>query len=369
MKVLEIKAGNVEEAITKGLNELGKKREEVQIEIVDAGGFLKKARVVLRYDDSDGEKALKFVRELTEKMKFSVVTELKEDGEKLELCISGEDSGNVIGYRGEVLDSIQYVTSIVANKGRDDYKKVIVDCADYRKKRTETLVALAARLAEKAVATGRKVALEPMNPFERRVIHASLQENADVKTTSEGIEPGRFVVIIPNNLKDSGYIRDDRSRAAGQGGYANRQGGYNNNRGGGQGGGRDGRRDNRQGGYNANRGVGRDGQRDNRQGGYNANRQGGYNNNRDGQRDSRPGGYNANRSGQGVGRDEQRDNRQSGYTANREGGDNREAYQSQPRTPAPASFSGFGTYLGNSKSGFSENDITPKENGFDNLKD
>lgn len=341
MKTLEVKAGTVEEAIEKGLTELGKTREEVDIEIADAGGFLKKAKVVLTLKPSESENALEFLQQLLKKMNLTVTVDLKEDEEKSELIISGKDSGNVIGYRGDVLDAIQYIISVTVNKNRENYKKIIVDCENYRAKRTETLVSLAGKLAEKAVFKGRKVTLEPMNPFERRVIHSALQDNKQVTTESEGTEPNRYIVITPKNLKpytaysdNKPYNRDNRpyGRDSYGGGFRkdsgfkreNREGGFN--------------RDNREGGFN----------RDNREGGFNRdNREGGFN------RDNREGGFN-------------RDNREGGFNR-----DNRQGGFGGGRTSAPKknSFNSFGTYLGNSKSGFSSDNDFTKKSGFDNLKD
>lgn len=111
--------------------------------------------------------------------------------------IDGKDTGTIIGKRGQTLDSIQYLTSLVVNKGEDEYIRVVVDAENYRAKREETLEKLAYRLAEKCVKTGRSVRLEPMNPYERKVIHTTLQTVPSVVTRSEGNEPNRRVVIQP----------------------------------------------------------------------------------------------------------------------------------------------------------------------------
>ncbi|MDO5331449.1 MAG: RNA-binding cell elongation regulator Jag/EloR [Bacillota bacterium] len=111
--------------------------------------------------------------------------------------IDGKDTGTVIGKRGATLDSIQYLTSLVVNKDKDDYVRVVVDAEGYREKREKTLEELAVRLADKAVKTGKSVRLEPMNPYERKVIHTTLQKIENVTTKSEGSEPFRKVVIVP----------------------------------------------------------------------------------------------------------------------------------------------------------------------------
>ncbi|MCL1796445.1 MAG: protein jag [Clostridia bacterium] len=109
----------------------------------------------------------------------------------------GDTLGILIGRRGETLDALQYLTSLQINKGRDDYTRITLDTENYRAKREDALVRLASRMANRAVKTGRKVALEPMNPYERRILHSSLQENPNVSTHSEGDEPYRHVVVVP----------------------------------------------------------------------------------------------------------------------------------------------------------------------------
>jgi spoIIIJ-associated protein len=120
---------------------------------------------------------------------------LNENGLYIE--ISGDNMGQIIGYRGETLDAMQYLTSLVANKGKEDYLRVTLDTENYRAKREQTLIRLGKRLADKALKSGRRVSLEPMNPYERRIIHSSLQDIKGVTTVSEGEEPNRRVVIIP----------------------------------------------------------------------------------------------------------------------------------------------------------------------------
>ena len=139
--------------------------------------------------------ALDFIREVIEKMglKLNVKAFSKEDS--IYLQINGKDSGTIIGKRGQTLDSIQYLTSLVVNKDSEKYIRVIVDAENYRERRERTLEQLANRLADKVSRTGRSVRLEPMNPYERKVIHATLQKHPSVTTRSEGEEPYRRVVI------------------------------------------------------------------------------------------------------------------------------------------------------------------------------
>ena len=158
-------------------------------------------------------------------------------GEKEVLTLTAEDSSSVIGYRGEVLDALQTLTGAVANIGNKVYRKVMVDCENYRERREDTLIKLAHRLEEKATDMRREVHLEPMSPFERRIIHTALAESATVTTKSEGKEPNRFVVIVPNDLDEfsrpynAGLSRGN-SGGRRQGGFGQDRRGGNRDRGG-----------------------------------------------------------------------------------------------------------------------------------------
>ena len=149
----------------------------------------------------EGEKAKAFLNGLFEYLGIEAEITVIEKPEQIVLSLKSEKSGSLIGYRGEVLDSLQTLAGAVVNTGRETYKRVSVNCEGYREKREEILKALAVKLADKAVLKGRKVRLEPMNPAERRIIHAALSDREDVKTESEGKDPARFIVIIPNNMK------------------------------------------------------------------------------------------------------------------------------------------------------------------------
>jgi len=142
-----------------------------------------------------GNKVLVFLNEITEKMGLEVTLEAKENEDIIYVDIEGKDSGTIIGKRGQTLDAIQYLTSLVANKGDGKYIKVVVDAENYRQKREKTLEQLANRLASKVTKSRKSVRLEPMNPYERKVIHATLQSNPEVTTRSEGEEPYRRVII------------------------------------------------------------------------------------------------------------------------------------------------------------------------------
>ena len=139
--------------------------------------------------------ALSFLKDLTEKMGLNLDITAKTGSSSVYLNIKGKDSGTVIGKRGQTLDAIQYLTSLVVNKENEKYIRVVVDAESYRAKREKTLEQLANRLADKVVKTKKSVRLEPMNPYERKVIHATLQSNPNVTTKSEGEEPYRRVII------------------------------------------------------------------------------------------------------------------------------------------------------------------------------
>ena len=128
-------------------------------------------------------------------MGLSLAFDVKVGEDVVYIEMSGKDSGTVIGKRGQTLDAIQYLTSLVLNKDKEKYIKVVVDAENYRAKRQKTLEQLANRLAAKVIKTKRYVRLEPMNPYERKIIHATLQNNPEINTRSEGEEPYRRVVI------------------------------------------------------------------------------------------------------------------------------------------------------------------------------
>lgn len=145
--------------------------------------------------DVEDHEALSFLKDITEKMGLNLNFNAKAGDGIVYLEMNGQDSRTVIGKRGQTLDAIQYLTSLVVNKDKDKYVKVVVDAENYRAKRQKTLEQLANRLAAKVVKTKKYVRLEPMNPYERKVIHATLQKNPNITTRSEGEEPYRRVII------------------------------------------------------------------------------------------------------------------------------------------------------------------------------
>ena len=143
--------------------------------------------------------ALNFLKEVTAKMGLDLDFVVRTGENIIYIEMSGEDTRTIIGKRGQTLDAIQYLTSLVVNREEKEYIKVVLDAENYRAKRQRTLEQLANRLAGKAMRTGKNVRLEPMNPYERKVIHATLQHHPDVVTRSEGEEPYRKVIIEKKN--------------------------------------------------------------------------------------------------------------------------------------------------------------------------
>jgi spoIIIJ-associated protein len=203
VKKVEIAGKIVEEAIENGLKELKVKREKVNIEILEVGSKgifgigARQAKVRLTVIHDYETVAESFLKDVFEKMDIKCDINIKDNGEALRVTLVGPQMGILIGYRGETLDALQYLLSLVVNKENkdSDYKKVVLDTENYRQKREETLIRLANRLAYKARRYNKSIVLEPMNPYERRIIHSALQEHPDVSTHSEGDEPYRKVVI------------------------------------------------------------------------------------------------------------------------------------------------------------------------------
>ena len=198
-------AKTVDEAIENGLTTLGITLDEAEITVLEEGkkklfGSVK-AKVQIKRKGSDARRAADFIDGLLEILEINAVSEIVDEEENIKIDIKTQQSSKVIGKRGDVLDAIQCIAGAVANTGRDEYKKVVVDCENYRAQREETLKKLADKLAKKAVETGRKVILEPMNPYERRIIHSALADYENIKTVSEGREPARYIAVIPDGAK------------------------------------------------------------------------------------------------------------------------------------------------------------------------
>jgi len=154
------------------------------------------AEVEMRDPETPAGKAQQFLIDVTQLMKVNVTVAADTDPEgNVRVDMHGDTLGILIGRRGETLDALQYLTSLNVNRGKEDYTRVTIDTENYRAKREEALTRLANRMANRAVKTGRKVVMEPMNPYERRILHSALQQNDAVTTHSEGDEPNRHVVI------------------------------------------------------------------------------------------------------------------------------------------------------------------------------
>lgn len=211
----EFTGKTVQDATQEGLKTLGLTEEQAKIEVLEEPkkGFLgfgsTKARVLITKIETveeeiiltDEQRTAQFLEGLFDILGIDAKIDNIENGEKMIINLVSEEDKDLIGKKGEILDSIQTLAGAVANIGKKEYKRVVVDFKNYREIREEKLIALAKKLAEKAERTGRKVKLQPMNPYERRIIHSTLADSETVKTQSEGKEPNRFVVITPNNLK------------------------------------------------------------------------------------------------------------------------------------------------------------------------
>lgn len=209
-KSIETQASSVDLAVEKALVELGVSKDKVDVEILQKGGLFSKAKVRVTVKDSTQDKMAEFFNGTLERMGLVSRATVEDKNGTLYVTIAGDDSGVAIGYRGEALDAFQYLALTFLNEQKCDFKKVVVDCENYREKRKETLTALALRLAEKSVRLQRKIALEPMNPFERRIIHSALADSEIATTESEGEGPARYIVIIPKGveLKDQRPIKN-----------------------------------------------------------------------------------------------------------------------------------------------------------------
>ncbi|WP_053955123.1 RNA-binding cell elongation regulator Jag/EloR [Inediibacterium massiliense] len=202
MKFTEKAGKTVEEAVKNALDELKVARDQVEIQVLEEPsrgilGFFgtKPAKVKVMIIDSPGDKAIEFLKSIFKDMNIEAKCNTKQNGDQLEVEIIGNDMGILIGRRGQTLDSLQYLVSLVVNKDRDDYIRVVVDTEGYRKKREQTLIRLANKLANQVKIKRKDIRLEPMNPYERRIIHSTLQNHPYVYTKSEGEEPFRKVVI------------------------------------------------------------------------------------------------------------------------------------------------------------------------------
>lgn len=203
MKSIEVMGKTVEEALSKALKELNVSKEKVDYEVIDEGsrGLFNligskpaKIKVLVKRDYLD--EAKNFLQSILRSMNIDSKIDIEEVNDLININIIGNNTGTIIGYRGETLDSLQYLVSLVVNKNHEiPYKRVILDTENYRLKREETLKRVADKTAYKVNKSKRAYKLEPMNPYERRIIHSALQDKQGIYTYSEGDEPFRRVVV------------------------------------------------------------------------------------------------------------------------------------------------------------------------------
>ena len=219
-------AETIEEAKALALAELGVNEDKAQFEVLVQpekkkfglfGGSLAKVRVF--YEETPTDIAKAYLADVLTKLGVTnVVIEATETEDGAEFDVNGDDIGFIIGHRGETLDALQYLTGLVVNHIHDEYFRVIINIGNYREKREKTLEVLGRKLAFRACKTGEKVSLEPMNPYERRIIHTAVQKVRGVTSWSEGENLQRHVVIGPDRKKQSYGNRNGRYNS----GYGNR---------------------------------------------------------------------------------------------------------------------------------------------------
>ncbi|MDR0850811.1 MAG: protein jag [Christensenellaceae bacterium] len=263
MKAIEVSAKTVEKAIEEGLKQLGVTQDQVDIKILDEGGFFRKAKVQLSLEGAKEEEVkaeiaaikeeikkpaktetkpektktagnlpfeasstakaeaqkkasakvqstnlseaakevaqigTKFLQGLLEQLSISASVAVTETEQGITFSVTGDNVSELIGHRGETLNSLQYLLSIIAKTKEAKGTRIYLDVEGYKLRREDSLSALAQRMAEKCIKIGKPVRLDPMNAYERKIIHSALQENPGVTTKSEGEEPRRFLIIIP----------------------------------------------------------------------------------------------------------------------------------------------------------------------------
>ena len=208
-KEVTVSAKTVEQALKKGAEELGYSEDKVEYEVLEEprrgilgiGGSNAKVRVY--HEDTPAEKAYGFITTILDNMGVDASVELTENEDSALIKVSGEDLGLLIGKHGDVLDAVQYLATLAANKGEKDFFRIAVDVEGYREKRAETLRALAHKMADRVLRTRRSCTLEPMNAYERRIIHSEVQGIEGVTTHSVGQDRDRKIVIsLEKNRED-----------------------------------------------------------------------------------------------------------------------------------------------------------------------
>jgi len=195
LKIIEFTGKNVDDAKKNALTQLKLTEDKIQVEVLEEGskGFFniigtKPAKIKVTVK--------KFLQDILNCMDIKAEFEIREENNIINIVLTGQNMGILIGYRGETLDSLQYLLSLIINKGHEtEYKRVVLDTENYRLKREETLQRLAGKMAGRVKRSGKYIKLEPMNPYERRIIHFSLQNDPYINTYSEGEEPYRRVIV------------------------------------------------------------------------------------------------------------------------------------------------------------------------------
>lgn len=202
LKSITKEAKTVDEAVRLACEELETDIENVDVEIINEGnkgllGIIGNKNAVVKVTQKPGvdDIIVDFLRPIFEKMEITANLDIIHEDDQVTIRLTGEDIGIVIGRRGETLDSLQYLLSLVVNRKSSEYTRIILDVADYRQKREDTLIRLANRVADKVTRYKKSLTLEPMNPYERRIIHSTLQNHKYVDTQSVGEEPNRKVVV------------------------------------------------------------------------------------------------------------------------------------------------------------------------------
>lgn len=204
MKQITATGQTVEEAVESALAQLQTSKDRTETQVIDEGkkgifGIFgsRPAIVKVTVKIDPFEEATNYLKMVAKEIGAPIEVEVKQEGKQVRFVLSGEKIALLIGKRGQTLNSLQYLTQLVINRHATQFYTVVVDAEDYRKRRNDTLVQLAERLAQKAVKTGKDVALEPMPSYERKAIHSALMGNKKVKTFSDGSEPHRHIVIAP----------------------------------------------------------------------------------------------------------------------------------------------------------------------------
>ena len=204
MREVTASGQTVDEAVQSALAQLNTTRDQVEVNVIDEGkkGFLgifgsKLAIVSVKLAKDQIKETEKFILDVTRNMEVNVTLKTTVEDNHVLFELSGDKIALLIGKRGQTLNALQYLVQLVINKDSKQFYRVTVDAEGYRGRRKETLEALALKMADKAKRLNKKVALEPMPPYERKIIHSVLQNRKDMNTYSDGVEPHRYIVIKP----------------------------------------------------------------------------------------------------------------------------------------------------------------------------